>query len=271
MLWRRWPCCGGGGHVVAAVAMLWRRWLCWGGGGHVGAAVAMLGRRWPCWGGGGHVVAAVAMLWRRWPCYGGGGHVGAAVALLGRRWPCWGGGGHVGAAVALLGRRWPCLGDGGHVGATVAMLGRRWPCWGGGRSLHPSTFLTMWRSDNYMAVPDRRVLQGVTKRCRLSWLTNSALFYDFFMPAAPIHCCKMVSNTNIWVYGCIIKRNKMLAAPRLFRWTSPIEQAEKDAHIFQDGGQIQRKKNIDHHNASRIAIICHLLAPPHFAMVTIFE
>jgi hypothetical protein len=45
----------------------------------------------------------------------------------------------------------------------------------------------------------------------------------------------------------------MFAAPRLFSQTMPIQSAgvaEVEIELFQDGGQIKIKMNVDHHNAN---------------------
>jgi hypothetical protein len=39
--------------------------------------------------------------------------------------------------------------------------------------------------------------------------------------------------------------------------------------LFQDGGQIKRKKDIYHHGPKPIPIICHLPDPPCFSLVTL--
>jgi hypothetical protein len=45
----------------------------------------------------------------------------------------------------------------------------------------------------------------------------------------------------------------MFAAPRLFGQTMPIQSAgvsRSGRELFQDGGQIKIKMNVDHHNAN---------------------
>jgi hypothetical protein len=42
----------------------------------------------------------------------------------------------------------------------------------------------------------------------------------------------------------------MFAAPRLFGQTKPIQSAEVEIELYQDGGQIKIKMNIYHHNAN---------------------
>jgi hypothetical protein len=60
------------------------------------------------------------------------------------------------------------------------------------------------------------------------------------------------------------KEKQMIAAPRLYGLTSPIQSKveRKRNTCFQDGGQIQRQKNIYHHNVSPVASICHFCTPP---------
>jgi hypothetical protein len=46
---------------------------------------------------------------------------------------------------------------------------------------------------------------------------------------------------------------QIIAAPRLFGQTMPIQSAgvsEVEIDLFQDGGQIKIKNNLDHHNAN---------------------
>ncbi len=55
------------------------------------------------------------------------------------------------------------------------------------------------------------------------------------------------------IYWHSTRRTKLFAAPHLFGQTMPIQLAgvsrsEKD--LFQDGGQIKIKMNVDHHNWS---------------------
>jgi hypothetical protein len=65
----------------------------------------------------------------------------------------------------------------------------------------------------------------------------------------------------------------MLSAPRLFGWKSPIQSAgvSRKANAFQDGGHIQRQRNIDHYNASPVASICKFPVPHYFSLVNTFN
>jgi hypothetical protein len=45
----------------------------------------------------------------------------------------------------------------------------------------------------------------------------------------------------------------------------------KGNRIFQDGGQIEREKDIYHHATRPISFICHLPDPPRLSLVTTFK
>jgi|688.fasta_scaffold1410691_1 hypothetical protein len=50
-----------------------------------------------------------------------------------------------------------------------------------------------------------------------------------------------------------------------------LELAEMETCFFQNGGLIEKLKNIHHHNMSTVPNICHLPAPPYFSLVTTFN
>ncbi len=47
--------------------------------------------------------------------------------------------------------------------------------------------------------------------------------------------------------------------------------SEKKIEFFQDGGQINREKDIYHHGPRPISFIYHLPDPPCFSLVTTFQ
>jgi hypothetical protein len=49
------------------------------------------------------------------------------------------------------------------------------------------------------------------------------------------------------------------------------KKKKKETDLIQDGGQIKRQKDIDHHSPKYTAIICHLRDPPHFSLVPTFN
>jgi hypothetical protein len=78
----------------------------------------------------------------------------------------------------------------------------------------------------------------------------------------------MVSSTNILVQYKAKQNVIMHLAYSVERCLfNRLELKEKETSIFQDSGQIQKQRNIDHHNASLVANICHLLGPPYFSLV----
>jgi hypothetical protein len=50
-----------------------------------------------------------------------------------------------------------------------------------------------------------------------------------------------------------------------------LEGAKKDMDFKQDGGKIQREKDIYHHGPKHILIICRLLNPTTFSLPTSFK
>jgi hypothetical protein len=44
-----------------------------------------------------------------------------------------------------------------------------------------------------------------------------------------------------------------------------------ETDLIQDGGQVKRQTDIDHHGPKYILIICHLPDPPIFSLPTTFK
>ena len=44
-----------------------------------------------------------------------------------------------------------------------------------------------------------------------------------------------------------------------------------ETDLIQDGGQVKRQTDIDHHGPKYILIICHLPDPPTFSLPTTFK
>jgi hypothetical protein len=44
-----------------------------------------------------------------------------------------------------------------------------------------------------------------------------------------------------------------------------------ETDLIQDGGQVKRQTDIDHHGPKYILIICHLPDPPTFSLPTTFN
>jgi hypothetical protein len=70
-------------------------------------------------------------------------------------------------------------------------------------------------------------------------------FRGYFMSAAPLHGCKMFISTNILVHNKEDQNVSSIAPIRLNNVYS-IRSGHGNT-CFQDGGQIQRQKNIDFH------------------------
>ena len=46
---------------------------------------------------------------------------------------------------------------------------------------------------------------------------------------------------------------------------------ETETDLIQDGGQVKRQTDMDHHGPKYILIICHLPDPPTFSLPTTFK
>jgi hypothetical protein len=93
----------------------------------------------------------------------------------------------------------------------------------------------------------------------------------FYLLAAPIHWCNLVSSTSVLVS---YKEKEVLAAPLLIVWSLPNNLAgvSQNGNMFVSKWRAnQQLSNINHHRPRHILFICPLPNTPYFSLFTTFN
>jgi hypothetical protein len=139
-----------------------------------------------------------------------------------------------------------------------------WPYKGSWPDVHfqlPCSSGTMWNIRSTERTQLRIENRGVTKRCRLSWLTNSALVYK------PKRGGRELWGLSQWVQLCAWNSNKLWRSNSIFNlWIEPTSRSPR--HLDDEGIKSQSPDFSVHHPATEegsiIATIttCRALSPP---------